>query len=171
MDNVVDANMFSFLLQIDLLSIIFFVLGFIFLIVEIFLPGFGAPGIAGTILLLVGVLYTAKSVYEALIIIGIIIIVLMAAVFIAIKSASKGRLSRVLVLKDTLAKAKGFSSNEDLSELIGAEGVAVTTLRPAGTAEIKGEKVDVVSESEFIEAGARVKVILTEGRRIVVKKV
>ncbi|MDR4496923.1 MAG: hypothetical protein MRK02_03215 [Candidatus Scalindua sp.] len=35
-------------------------------------------------------------------------------------------------------------------ELLSAEGVAVTTLRPSGTASINGKRVDVISEGEMI---------------------
>jgi membrane-bound serine protease (ClpP class) len=46
---------------------------------------------------------------------------------------------------------------------------ALTTLRPSGTAVINGQRVDVVSEGAFIEAGAPVKVIALEGLRVVVR--
>ena len=45
------------------------------------------------------------------------------------------------------------------------------TLRPAGTAEFDGERLDVVSEGEYLEAGTRVQIVRTEGRRIVVRKI
>jgi membrane-bound serine protease (ClpP class) len=54
------------------------------------------------------------------------------------------------------------------SELLGASGVAVTDLRPAGVAKIGDERVDVVADSEWIEAGTPVRVIRSEGYRQVV---
>jgi membrane-bound serine protease (ClpP class) len=41
-------------------------------------------------------------------------------------------------------------------------------LRPAGTVEIDGQKVDVVADSEYIKNGTKIKVIKTEGMRVVV---
>lgn len=43
-----------------------------------------------------------------------------------------------------------------LRELIGAEGVAATSLRPVGYVKIGGERVDALAESGIIEAGTPV---------------
>ena len=56
-------------------------------------------------------------------------------------------------------------------ELVGAEGVAQTTLRPSGMAEIDGKRLDVVAESDMIDRGCAIKVVAVEGNRIVVRKV
>ena len=47
--------------------------------------------------------------------------------------------------------------------------MATTVLRPAGTADFEGVKLDVVTEGEFIEKGRPLEVIRVEGRRIVVR--
>ena len=54
-----------------------------------------------------------------------------------------------------LTRGPGYASapESDLTWL-GKRGTAASPLRPAGIAEIEGERVDVVSEGEFIEAGA-----------------
>ncbi|MNC78018.1 hypothetical protein D3C75_1301300 [compost metagenome] len=54
--------------------------------------------------------------------------------------------------------------------LVGASGVSITPLRPAGTASLNGERVDVVTEGSFIAAGASISVIKVEGGRVVVKE-
>ncbi len=54
--------------------------------------------------------------------------------------------------------------------LLGRTGRASTVLRPAGVAEFDGEPVDVVTEGDFVEAGAAVKVIAVAGNRIVVER-
>lgn len=56
-------------------------------------------------------------------------------------------------------------------DLVGRAGVAVTTLRPAGKAEIDGVQYDVVSQSGFIEPGRSVRVLEVSGNRIVVEPV
>lgn len=50
----------------------------------------------------------------------------------------------------------------------GMTGVARSILRPAGKAEIDGMLVDVVTEGEFLDAGAAVHVLAVEGSRVVV---
>ncbi len=70
------------------------------------------------------------------------------------------------------ASEEGFSSSKNrLEDLISAEGVAITTLRPSGTVVINGSKVDVVSEGEMISKNTKIKVIDVKGNRIVVKPV
>ena len=76
-----------------------------------------------------------------------------------------------LALKKSLDDKDGcVSSAEDLSTLVNGEGVALTPLRPSGTARIAGRRVDVVTEGDMIESGARVRVIKVEGARVIVKK-
>lgn len=54
--------------------------------------------------------------------------------------------------------------------LIGASGISVTPLRPAGTAAIGGERIDVVTEGGFIDAQTAISVVKVEGGRVVVKE-
>jgi membrane-bound serine protease (ClpP class) len=44
-------------------------------------------------------------------------------------------------------------------------------LRPAGIAEIEGNRVDVVSEGGFVPVGQMIKVVKVEGSRIIVQTV
>ena len=44
-------------------------------------------------------------------------------------------------------------------------------MRPAGIAEIEGERVDVVSDGELIDAGQFIEVTRVDGNRIVVRRV
>lgn len=166
-----DGNIFSFLCGITPLSGICFLIGFILVIIEMFHPGFGAPGITGLILLAVGIIVTARSPLEALIMVIIILAILGIMLTLVLHSATKGRLSKMLILNDSLKKESGFIGTEDLEYFLEKEGTALTILRPAGTADFDGVKLDVVSESEFIQKGSRIKVIKVEGRRIVVRQI
>jgi membrane-bound serine protease (ClpP class) len=53
----------------------------------------------------------------------------------------------------------------------GAQGVALTTLRPSGKARFADHVVDVVTEGEFISADTPVVVVSTDGMRVVVKAI
>ena len=53
--------------------------------------------------------------------------------------------------------------------LLHKEGVAVSPLRPSGTAEIDGQRLSVISDGQMIPQGSRVRVTLVEGNRIVVE--
>jgi membrane-bound serine protease (ClpP class) len=52
--------------------------------------------------------------------------------------------------------------------LQGERGVAVTDLRPAGTARIGDQLYDVTTESEYVTSGSAVRVVKVRGNRIVV---
>ena len=64
----------------------------------------------------------------------------------------------------------GYVSNDVLEDLAGKEGVAHTTLRPAGIAKIDGNLVDVVTEGDFIDAGSPIVVLRVVGGRNIVRK-
>jgi len=55
-----------------------------------------------------------------------------------------------------------------MSGMLGKTGVAITTLRPAGKAKIQGQLVDVMTQGEFLEKDASIRVLRIEGNRIVV---
>jgi membrane-bound serine protease (ClpP class) len=78
---------------------------------------------------------------------------------------------RRLILDTELPTDKGYVSapESDLSWQ-GKTGRAVSTLRPAGIADIESHRVDVVSDGEFIEAGAPIIVSRVDGNRIVVRR-
>lgn len=155
---------------ISWLPLVVIVAGLALVIVEMFLPGFGAPGIIGVILLAIGIIMFADTPLQALVMIVIILAILGVALVLVLQSASKGRLSKHLVLNDSLNDSEGFSAVDDLNYFIGSEGVALTVLRPSGTADFSGVKLDVVSDGEFIPKGSTVIITKVEGNRIVVKQ-
>jgi membrane-bound serine protease (ClpP class) len=76
-----------------------------------------------------------------------------------------------LVLDTELAAREGYASAPETDQAwLGKRGTAVSPLRPAGIADLEGERVDVVSEGEYIAAGAPITVIRVEGNRIVVRR-
>jgi membrane-bound ClpP family serine protease len=153
------------------ISLICLIVGLGFVIVEMFHPGFGAPGIIGGILLIAGVLLYARSLMQALIMIIVILAILGVVLTLVLQSASRGHLARHLVLYDSLDKDDRFSASEDLAYFIGSEGTTITVLRPSGTANFNGVKLDVVSEGEFIPKDSNVKIVKVEGHRIVVNQI
>ena len=145
--------------------------GFALVLVELFTPGFGVPGVAGLALLLVGVIVAADSLLEGILLTIIIVLLLCLLFTLGMRSASKGMLAKSpLILKDRTDKQDGFTSGEDLKYFLGREGVVTTMLRPVGRADFDGVKLDVLTEGEFVDVGAHVRVVRVEGRRIVVRR-
>jgi len=55
--------------------------------------------------------------------------------------------------------------------LIGAEGVALTDLRPVGVVRIGEHRMDALAQTFMIPAGSRVKVVHVEGTQVKVRAV
>ena len=83
------------------------------------------------------------------------------------------RLFRRLVLQESETLEKGYVSKDPHahSELLGFSGKAVTALRPAGTVEIDGKRLDAISDGSFLPVGTKVRVIETKGSQVVVTAV
>ena len=91
------------------------------------------------------------------------------ALVIALRSATKGVLSKTpLVLKNRESSEEGYLSVEDMEFFVGKAGTSLTALRPAGSCDFDGVRLDVVTEGSFIEKDTEVKILRVEGRRIVV---
>ena len=152
-------------------------LGAVAIGIEVFLlPGFGVAGVLGIVLVaasvvmaLVGNLPTMSDFFQAGVILGASILI-STAVFIAwLRHLPNSTRFTGLFLKSTTHTSEGFISAPPRPELVGKTGTALTDLRPSGTALIEGERVDVVTEGEFVKAGAALTVVRAESYRHVVR--
>ncbi|MBK9138784.1 MAG: NfeD family protein [Verrucomicrobia bacterium] len=57
------------------------------------------------------------------------------------------------------------------SAQVGREGVALSVLRPGGKAQFGDEVLDVMTQGELIEKGARVRIVAHSGREAVVEAI
>ncbi|HSL72059.1 MAG TPA: NfeD family protein [Longimicrobiales bacterium] len=162
-------------------EILLLLLGVGLVIVEAFVvPGFGVFGIGGALaimasvyLSLVSSLSTASDFTTAAGILATVVLVILVAAWAIVRSLPRsGRLSRSgILLGDATSANAGYISAAIRPELVGTTGVALTDLRPSGTARFGEERLDVVAESEFISAGTAIKVVRSEGYRHVVQPV
>ena len=142
-----------------------FIIGLIAITVELFIPG-AIVGLCGAGCVITSIIFAYIYVSNLL---GHILLVL-GVCFIPVFFVSWYKLlSKTFSVK---ASEKGFSSARDrLNNMLSEEGIALTTLRPSGIANIKGDKIDVISEGEMISKNTRIKVIDVKGNRIIVKPV
>lgn len=158
-------------------ELMLFAAGIILLVLEVFvIPGFGITGISGTVLIvlslylsLVGRMPLAGDMIRAGYTVAVAFALTVMGTFVVIRLFPHLPFYGRLMLNATERAADGYRSSDDSVSFIGAEGVALTTLRPAGTAMIAGTRMDVVSEGGYIEKGARIVVIEGHGSRIVVR--
>jgi membrane-bound serine protease (ClpP class) len=162
-------------------SVVLMVLGIILILVEVLvLPGVGVVGVSGVLSLLGGAVLAMvdrdaevvprEAIVGAVNVVGIAFLAAVALlvallVLIGRSAASSTRVQR---RGNRLVLATDVGGAHEAG-LVGAVGVALTDLRPAGAAEIDGQRVDVVAEGGFLSAGTDLEVVLDEGYRRVVR--
>ena len=149
------------------LIITLLILGAILLFLETLLPGMIA-GLIGFICLMAAVIlgyrdfgYQTGSLILAGVLVGLLI-----GTWCWLKFFPGSRVAKTFISQGSVGEL-----GVDKPELLNGTGVALTQLRPSGTASINGQRVDVVTEGGLIERGAGVKVVAVEGTRIVVREV
>jgi membrane-bound serine protease (ClpP class) len=177
--------------RVDSLEIVLFLLGIGCLAVEIFvLPGFGVMGISGIILIGLSLLFSMQDFIIPRVdweweLLGRNAVVVIMSLFAAVAGIAviallgpKIRLFDGLTLKTRITEtaysplppaSPDAAGDEDYAALTGKRGIAASTLRPSGTAEIEGRIYRVEGDGAFIEAGDPVEVVRVYGSRIVVR--
>ena len=160
---------FELLASASIFSIILFLVGVGLIIAEMFEPGFGFFGAFGVISLIICIFVTANTVAEGLMLTAFffVIVLILLAVFLVL--VSKGNLPKRLILHEAETAEEGFTGTEDMKHMMGKTGIVTTICRPVGNVDFDGVKLEVISQSEFIDKGIMVEVIGIEGNRVVVK--
>ena len=153
--------------------------GVLFFAAEVMIiPGFGFFGLlglvgmgAGIYMSLLGGLPTAADFSRAGGVLSTTLLLILVTAWALIRHLPKSaRLYRSGIFLGTRTdKAIGFESAKTRPELVNREGVAITDLRPSGVGLFDDERIDIVSESEWIQHGTPVRIVAAEGYRHVVR--
>jgi membrane-bound serine protease (ClpP class) len=155
-------------------------IGVILLAAEIFvIPGFGIAGVLGIIAILAGLILSPVGAGDTsqvvLMAAGRVVFSLLFALMaslVILRFLPRLPFGRRLILETGLASDVGYASAPGSDRRwLGKKGRASSALRPAGIAEIEGERVDVVSDGALIDAGQLIEVTRVDGNRIVVRQV
>ena len=170
--------------QIDWLAVLFFLLGIMLVMVEVFLiPGVGIVGLSGVLMILGGIalvayghwpqssgewvgfakvlLPFAGSLLGSLILVGIFIHFV----------PNLPLINNIMIKRSKYSEEPVFPFGTTSQSLVGKEGVAQTDLRPSGTALILGEYLDVLTDGEFIPQGSSIQVVEVNPPRIIVRAI
>ena len=156
------------LLAANIPEVILLLVGIGLMVFEMYIPGFGVPGMLGIGSLVLGFVLLSPPLEQGLLLFVILAAILCIALAICLVTASKGRLAKSKLALTDVAIPSDAAENNDLNYFIGREGVAHTALRPAGIGEFDGVKLNVVSDGEFIAQGRPIRVQKVAGNRIVV---
>jgi len=170
----------------DWVDVLLVMVGVGLIMVELFLiPGFGLVGAAGILCLLVGLYLALTSVpipqyswefdrlENALTSLSIAVFLFTGFVFLTWKLFPHTPLYGHLVLSHAQGQASGYvvQSSADGARAVGATGVALTMLRPAGRGRFGDVTYSVVTRGEFLPAGTPIRIVVADGNRYVVDKV
>jgi membrane-bound serine protease (ClpP class) len=75
-----------------------------------------------------------------------------------------------MLLPHSQTSEDGYVSSVPRADLVGKAGIASSELRPAGMAVIEGERLDVVSDGEWLPSGTPVQVVRAEAMKLVVRR-
>ncbi len=133
------------------------------------LPGHGIAGILGMLILVASVLlaFGIPFFVGALQALAIAIVLSAAAFALLQRVLPENAFVKRLIFAGT--QGPDYVASADHRHLLGASGVAISFLRPAGVAAFGDVREDVLTEGEFVPAGTPVRVTRVEGARIFVR--
>lgn len=150
--------------------VLIFLAGCLLLLSEFVLPG-GILGIIGFVLLVGGCVWGMMSVPEyAMFILATETLGAILTFFAGMWIIANTRAGSALKLETSMNAEDGYQNMETDAALVGRTGVVVTPLRPSGTVDIDGRRLDVTADGAFIEADATVQVTSVSGNYIVVER-
>lgn len=144
------------------------ILAFVLFFFEIFLPG-GILAIAGGILLLAasGLAWVELGpIWGILLLIGGVLGALLLF-FLEIKFISGTRFGNQIRLQTAITSSVHAVPDEDL---VGKDGVALTTLAPSGKVQINGRTHVAAAQEGFIQRGVAISVLRTSAFKLIVTK-
>jgi len=151
------------------LYITLLLVGFMLIGMEIFVPG-GILGSIGALAWLVAAGVGMTKFESPWNMLSAFVLLLMGVLtfVVWINYFPKSRIGKSLTLDDS---TKDYKAHRAVDEYpVGTTGEAVSTLRPSGIARFDGQRVDVVADGEWIEAGQSVKISSTAGGHVSVVK-
>ncbi|MBX2965419.1 MAG: hypothetical protein KF845_04675 [Cyclobacteriaceae bacterium] len=142
--------------------------GVVLIIVEVvFIPGTTIVGLLGLIFTIIGVVVSYKEFGSE----GGSYVLLGAG--LALGGAMYYSFRKKAWKKFSLQTSIDSRVNEDVHTFLttGMEGVAVSALRPMGTAEFEGKMVEVKTSGDYLAAGTTVKVVYVKPNDILVEPI
>ena len=148
------------------------VLGVLGILLELHVfPGHGLSGALGLLALAAAVFLAFGAAFSVVAIQAISIAIVLSVVLFAVFVRMVPQSAYFRRITFTNVQGPEFVANRDFQGLVGHMGVATSYLRPAGVAHVDGERVDVLTEGDFLPAGSAIRVSRVQGSRVFVAPV
>ncbi|MCD8889669.1 serine protease [Staphylococcus arlettae] len=157
--------------DVNVVSIILFGIGVIFVIIELFVVG-AVIGLIGMGLIIFSIITLGDNLIFMIgnVVIALILSIIEWVILVKIFKRNIPFLDKV-VLKDSTNTESGYTSHDDRSHLVGKTATTLTDLRPAGIISYGAERIDAVSDGSFILRNKEVTILEVEGTRVVVREI
>jgi len=152
------------------IAVLLLILGLGLIVAEVFFPSFGILAVLATAAIVGSLVMAFQESNAAGVRFLVATVVLVPLVIVlGFKLFPKSPFGRRMVAGGLSFASQASLDQRDLA-LVGQDGTIEADCRPAGMARIDGRRVDVVTRGEWIEAGARVRVVEVQGNRVVVAR-
>ncbi len=145
--------------------------GLLLLFIEVALiPGFGITGVTGIIVIFsgLGLAFWKLDIRLAVLYSFGSMAALVGLVLWAIYIFPHTSVGKKFVLNAKISVEDGFTATRDLDRFVGMEGIATSDLRPSGIARIGDERMDVLSDGEFVPRQSKIKVLRVKNGALIV---
>ena len=156
-------------MQAYILPVLLQIIGIMVVIAEIFIPTLGLLAVMalGIFLYSLYLVFTNISSTAGTVFAGLDLVLVPVLVVSGMKILAKSSLA----LRRELSKQDGVvSQRQGLEAYINMKGKSVTDLRPSGMAQINSQRLDVVTDGEYIDADTPIVVTGVKGNQIIVEK-
>ncbi len=167
-------------------EILLFIGGVGLVALEVFvIPGFGVAGVSGIVLIVAGLTLSLVGnvgfsmpdgdygpLARSFAIVSFsILLALVSSFYISSKLVKVKVSGSALALEDEMRSEMGFTAaDQQLKNLIGSHGVALTILRPSGKIMIGDDQYDATAMSGYIEKDESIVVVSYENMQLIVRK-
>ena len=156
-----------------LLAVFLYLACAVLIIAEVLLPSGGLLSICALACLAGGfIIFFQHSTAAAYVGVILAFVMIPTVLILAYKVFPKTRFGNSTHLSPS-ERSPGDASpgSDELTELLGADGIAFTPMHPVGMVKFNDRRVECVAESGYIEKDTEVKVIRVQGSRVTVRAV
>ncbi len=155
------------------LAVFLFIVCAILLVIEIFVPSFGILSVCAIACLIAGgTIFFDYGLVSGWVGVGIAAVVIPIIWILTYRLFPKTSIGKKLILeKPDSGRGDAIPDHDQLQTMLHKTGIVKTPLRPVGTCEFDGQKLECVSETGYIERSQKVQVIRVEGTQLTVRLV
>ncbi len=141
------------------------------IVAEVFIPSGGLLSICALACIVGGVaIFFRISTLAGWLGVGVAIIMIPLLLIGAYRLLPMTRFGRHVMLAGPVRdRGDAIPDTPELIKLLGQNGQVLTPLRPVGTCDFSGRRVECVAEAGYVQKGATVKVIRVEGTQLTVR--